>query len=148
MRISDWSSDVCSSDLCPFGISLGGGNHIERYRQVRVGNGRTLNFLGNLRTNSGLALLHQCSFLRLHSGAALQQRPSDAKDQHESNQQRRQVPRALGNPARLIPFLAKSYRIGSYDFAGRTRHALAASLILATPPLEQFIQNPNLLPPT
>src|SRR3546814_6829485 len=81
MRISDWSSDVCSSDLCPFGISLGGGNHIERYRQVRVGNGRTLNFLGNLRTNSGLALLHQCSFLRLHSGAALQQRPSDAKDQ-------------------------------------------------------------------
>src|SRR3546814_1215957 len=27
---------------CPFGISLGGGNHIERDRQVRVGNGRTL----------------------------------------------------------------------------------------------------------
>src|SRR3546814_8423233 len=82
------------------------------FRSVRVGNGRTLNFLGNLRTNSGLALLHQCSFLRLHSGAALQQRPSDAKDQHESNQQRRQVPREHGNPARLIPFLAKSYRIG------------------------------------
>src|SRR3546814_19497965 len=101
MRISDWSSDVCSSDL------------IERDRQVRVGNGRTLNFLGNLRTNSGLALLHQCSFLRLHSGAALQQRPSDAKDQHESNQQRRQVPREPGTTDRLIPFLAKSYHIGS-----------------------------------
>src|SRR3546814_14634869 len=115
MRISDWSSDVCSSDL------------IERDRQVRVGNGRTLNFLGNLRTNSGLALLHQCSFLRLHSGAALQQRPSDAKDQHESKQQRRQVPRERGNPASLIPFIAKSYRIGSEEFAGRKRHEDAAS---------------------
>src|SRR3546814_9969102 len=51
---------------CPFGISLGGGNHIERDRQVRVGNGRTLNFLGNLRTNSGLALLDRKS-TRLNS---------------------------------------------------------------------------------
>src|SRR3546814_19373437 len=122
MRISDWSSDVCSSDLCPFGISLGGGNHIERDRQVRVGNGRPLNFLGNLRTNSGLALLHQCSFLRLHSGAALQQRPSAAKDHHASNQQRRQFPPEHGNPARLIPFIANSYRISTDEFAGPTPH--------------------------
>src|SRR3546814_5107021 len=86
MRISDWSSDVCSSDL---------------------------------------------------SGAALQQRPSDAKDQHESNQQRRQVPREHGNPARLIPFLAKSYRIGSDEFAGRNRHDVAASLIIANRALDQ-----------
>src|SRR3546814_871424 len=45
MRISDWSSDVCSSDLLKFGLVLGS----RRFRNI-VGAANALSILGSART--------------------------------------------------------------------------------------------------
>src|SRR5262245_64123197 len=50
--LSDWSSDVCSSDLFGTGIMITGPNYVGTINQAAIGNGRT--YLGAYNTTDFL----------------------------------------------------------------------------------------------